>query len=117
MIRARVVPQKGKHWYSVKILGGALDSLGYKRLILKSEQEPAVMNMKEAVRLESGIEIMMEESLGYGSQGNGEVDHAVQMVQGQSHTMKDALESRYGVRFERVRTHEYHGCLHMRLTR
>ena len=36
VVRARVVPQKGKQWYAIKILGGMLDSLGYKRVILKS---------------------------------------------------------------------------------
>ena len=64
------------------------------------------MSMKEAVKLESGIEIVMEESPGYDSQGNGEVERAVQMVPGQFRTMKDALESRYGVRFDGT-----HSCI------
>ena len=43
---------------------------------------------------------MFEESPGYDSQGNGEVERAVQMVQGQFRAAKDGLESRYGVRFD-----------------
>ena len=61
VIRARVVPQKGKHWYAIKILSGMLDSLGYKKVMFKSDQEPAIMSLKEAVKNESGIELVTEE--------------------------------------------------------
>ena len=44
--------------------------------------------------------MMMEESPEYDSAGNGEVERAGQMVQGQFRTMKDGLESTYGVRFD-----------------
>ena len=100
VVRARVVPQKGKHWYSIKIASGIVDSLGYKRVVLKSDQEPAIMSLKEGVKNESGAEIVLEESPGYDSKGNGEIEQAVQLVQGQFRAMKDALESRYGVRFD-----------------
>ena len=42
----------------------------------------------------------MEESPGYDSKGNGEVERVVQMVQGQFRAMKDALEAMYGIRFD-----------------
>ena len=29
IIRARVVPQKGNHWYGIKVLSGAIESLGH----------------------------------------------------------------------------------------
>ena len=82
VVRARVVPHKGKHWYSVKITSGMVDSLGYKRVVLKSDQGPAIMSMKEGVKNESGTEIFLEESPGYDSKGNGEIEQAVQQVQG-----------------------------------
>ena len=100
VVRARVVPQKGVQAYAVKVLGGIVDSLGYKRVLLKSDQEPAILSLKERVKNESGVEIMMEESPEYDSAGNGEVENAIQMVQGQFRTMKDGLESKYGVRFD-----------------
>ena len=50
VIRARIVPQKGKHWYAIKILKGMLDSTGYKKVIFKSDQEPAMLSLKEAVQ-------------------------------------------------------------------
>lgn len=43
VIRARVAPQKGKHWYAIKICAGTLTSLGYRRMILSSDHEPAIM--------------------------------------------------------------------------
>ena len=100
VIRARVIPQKGRHWYGVKIAARVVGSLGYKRVILKSDQGPAILNLKEGVKNESAAEITFEESPGYDSKGNGEIEQAVQAVQGQFRTMKDALESRYGVRFD-----------------
>ena len=100
IIRARVVPQKGKHWYAIKVLSGMLDSLGYKKAIFKSDQEPAILSLKEAVKNESGVTLITEESPEYDSQANGEIEVAIQMVQGQFRAMKDGLESRYGVRFD-----------------
>ena len=61
VIRARVVPEKGKRWYAIKILGGVVGSLGYRRIILKSDQEPAIKSLKEGVNNESGpIEICLK---------------------------------------------------------
>ena len=56
------------------------------------------MGLKEAVKQEIGSEVVLEESPGYDSKANGEVERAVQMVQGQFRAMKDALETRSGVR-------------------
>ena len=100
VIRARVIPQKGAHWYGIKIGSGIIDSLGYKRVVLKSDQEPAILSMKEGIKNENAAEITFEELPGYDSKGNGEIEQAVQLVQGQFRAMKDALESRYGVRFD-----------------
>ena len=100
VVRARVVPQKGRNAYAIKILAGMIVSLGYKKILLKSDQEPAVLALKEAVKNELGIEVIDEESPEYDSQANGEVERAIQMVQGQFRAMKDSLETRYEVRFD-----------------
>ena len=96
--RARVVPQKGRHWYAIKVLKGIMMSLGYKRAILKSDQEPAILSLKEAVINELGIEVIEEESPEYDSRANGEIERTCQSVQNQFRVMKDGLEARYGVR-------------------
>ena len=52
VIRARVIPQKGAHWYGIKVGSTIVDSLGYKRVVLKSDQEPAILSMKEGIKNE-----------------------------------------------------------------
>jgi len=98
IIRARVVPQKDNHGYGIKVLSGVLESLGHSKVILKSDQEPALMSLKDAVKSEVRVDVVMEESPEYESKSNGEVERAIQMVQGQFRTMKDRLESRYNQR-------------------
>ena len=48
IIRARVVPQKGNHAYGIKVLSGVIESLGHSKIILKSDQEPAMLSLKDA---------------------------------------------------------------------
>ena len=96
--RARLVPQKGNHRYSIKIVSGAIESLGDSKVILKSDQEPAVMSLKDAVKSEARVDVVLEESPEYESKSNGEIERAIQTVQGQIRTMKDRLEARYGQR-------------------
>ena len=90
-----MVIQKGSHWYSIKVLSGVIESLGHSRVILKSDQEPAILALKDSVKSEVRADVIMEESPEYESRNSGEVERAVQMVQGQFRTMKDRLESRY----------------------
>ena len=98
VIRARLVPRKGVNGYAVKVVSGILESLGHSKIILKSDQEPSILALKDAVRSENRADIVMEESPEYESRSNGEVERAIQTVQGQIRTMKDRLESRYGQR-------------------
>jgi hypothetical protein len=44
IVRTRVVPQKGSHWYDIKVLSGIMESLGHSKVVLKSDQEPAVLS-------------------------------------------------------------------------
>ena len=81
MIRARLVPQKGNHWYSTKIVSGAIESLGHSKVTLKSDQEPSIMSLKDAVKGEVRIDIVLEESPEYESKSNGDIERAIQTVQ------------------------------------
>ena len=94
-IRARVVPAKGRQEYAIKRCSLDLKGLGHRKIILKSDGEPAIKALKDAVKGEGGIDIVPEESPGYDSKGNGEIEKAIQMVQDQFRSMKDALEARY----------------------
>ena len=94
-INAAVVPQKGNCAYAVKRLAEDIGALGYSWVILKSDQEPAVKELKARVKMERGEDIIMEESPAYEHRSNGEVERAIQTVQGQVRTLKSAMETRY----------------------
>ena len=98
IIRARVVIQKGSRWYSIKVLSGAIESLGHSKVVLKSGQEPALLALKDSVKSEVRADVIMEESPEYESKSNGAIERAIQTVQGQFRAMKDRLESRYNQR-------------------
>ena len=94
-INAAVVPQKGNCAYAIKRLSEDVGALGYSRLVLKSDQEPAIKELKARVKMERAEDIIMEESPAYEHRANGEVERAIQTVQGQVRTLKSALEARY----------------------
>ena len=60
MIFARVVPRKGAHQYAIKRLAGDIEMLGHSELVLKSDGEPAITALKEAVKRERGERIVLE---------------------------------------------------------
>ena len=94
-IIANVVPRKGDHPYVVQRVGEDLTQiLGYDRVIFKSDQEPAIKKLKAAVRREYSVALPEEQSAVGDSQSNGEIEMAVQMVEGQVRTLKSQLESR-----------------------
>ena len=49
---AFIVKEKGLNPYAVKKLAKILSGTGYGRVIIKADQEPAVMSLKEAVKRE-----------------------------------------------------------------
>ena len=74
--------------------------LGYKQIIFRSDNEPAILALKDAVRKECDAEIILEEAPVGDHRANGLVENAVKNVQGQFRVLKDALESRHGRRLE-----------------
>ena len=71
-----------------------LDQLGYKRYIIKTDQEPSIMELKDSIIRIRGEEAIPEESPVQDSRSNGFIERAVQTVQGQIRTLKSAVESR-----------------------
>ena len=98
MIFAQVVPQKGVQPFAVKTLAGVVAQLGHQELIMKSDGEPAIVALKEAAKNERKERIVIESSPVKESKSNGAIEAAVQQVQGQFRTMKDALETKIGTR-------------------
>ena len=64
-------------------------------MILKSDQEPYIVELKEIIKQEWPEDIMIEESPAYDSRSNGSVERGIQTVQGQIRAIKDAFEARY----------------------
>ncbi len=63
MIMAKVVPSKGVETYAVELVKKTIEQLGYKKVNFKSQSEPAILALKEAVRRESDVEIVLEQVL------------------------------------------------------
>ena len=95
---ADVVPEKGRNSHAIKRLGERIDEAGYRRIILKSDDEPSIVALKSAAKLEGKAEVMMEESPVGDSPSNGLAENAVKMIQGLVRTLVDALEGKYGVK-------------------
>ena len=90
IIRARVVPNKGSNAYAIRRLSDDLSRLGHAKIVFKSDGEPAIISLNEAVKRESEIDIVLEESPVGEHQANGDIERAIRQVQGQFRFMKDA---------------------------
>ena len=101
-ISAIVVKKKGIDGYAVEAIGKEIDNSGFNRVIIKSDQEPAIRALLQAVKNERGdemniekrVELIPEKSPVGESRANGEVERYVQTVQGQVRTLKMSLETR-----------------------
>lgn len=92
-IWAHPVPSKGiAHPWPAKVLTDDLDKLGYKKVVLKSDMEPSIRALAQAVKASWTGELILEGSPVGQSQSNGEVERAVQSVHGLARTLKEALE-------------------------
>ena len=93
MTFAHVVERKGPVDSTTRRLVADLDRLGLRRLVFKSDQEPAILALKQAVR-ESipTVEFVMEESPVEAHQSNGTIEVTVREIQKQVRVMKSALE-------------------------
>ena len=74
--------QKGDNDYAVKKVVNWIHSLGYKRIILKGDQEPALVTLRERIKTLFKGEIVPESSPVGESSSNGAIENSVQQVQG-----------------------------------
>ena len=68
---AAVVPSKGRCAHAVKKVEEMMDSLGYTKVIMKTDQEPSIMELKDSIRRSRTEEIIPEESPVEDSRSNG----------------------------------------------
>ncbi len=93
MMMAKVVPSKGAHEYAVGVVRRFVEQTCYNKVILRSDREPVILALKEAVRRETSVEIVMEVLSVASHQANGVGEKAVRSVPGQFRALKNALES------------------------
>ena len=67
-ISANVVLKKGECGHAVNCVDNFLDSLGYKRVVLKVDQEGPIKKLRDAVKQGWAGEMLKEESPIYDSQ-------------------------------------------------
>jgi hypothetical protein len=100
---ATMVPSKGSEQYTVDRIVAFLSEVGclHGDVICKSDQEPAVRSLVDAVgrcRAISGSGKWIVENSPVGaSASNGVIERGIQSVQGQVRIIRLALERRYGV--------------------
>jgi len=91
---AHPVPSKGvDNPFGAKQLLKDVESTGYKRVILKGDQEASVQALLQQVKNGFKGEYIIEEApVEAHGKSNGEAERAVQMVQGMARTLKEYVE-------------------------
>jgi len=100
MLVAHVVPMKGAdHEWVVRQISRDLMKMGHHgKVILRTDQEPALLDLMREVAKERDAETILEESPVGDSKGNGFAERAVQQVEEMLRVHKLALETRVGQR-------------------
>ena len=91
-----VCPRKGALEYSVAQTLVNIRRLGYKRMILKTDQEPALVALANAVISQREEETILEHSQVAESASNGVIEKGVQQLEEQVRVLKLGLQQRIG---------------------
>ena len=95
---AHVVPRKGvdEDGFAVKCVVDDAKWLGYTKIVLKTDNEPAILKLLQEtlrdLRIEGLDQVMGENSPEYDPQANGNAEVGVKLVKGMLRTMRSALE-------------------------
>ena len=97
-IYAHVLPYKGVSQGPVgsKCLLNDLKKLGYPKMVMRYDPEPALNSVVEAAKNGFEKELVLEKVPRGVSESKGEIERAVQTVESQSRTLRSALETSYG---------------------
>ena len=78
---AHACPRKGAEDAVVRKVIADLDSLGYKRVLIKTDGEPAILDLWSTVKTKWGGEVVKIEAAVGDHDSNGEAEQAVQKVE------------------------------------
>ena len=92
-----VAPCKGtSHGYAERALAHNVVSTGHQKVILQSDQEPSIIDVKHKGGTHIPTEIVHEESPVGDSNANGSIERANQTIRGQIRANKDYIERQIG---------------------
>lgn len=96
-IAATAIDKKGTDPYAAKFFESFVRHLGYRKLALKSDQEPAILALKnEVISMLQGVEADPIESPEGDHQANGDIENAVREVKRMMRTTRSSLEEKLG---------------------
>ena len=87
---AHVCPRKGAHDAVVTRLVADLNTLGYNRVLVRTDGEPAILDLWAKVKEQWGGELVKVESMAGDHDTNGDAEQAVQKVEDEVRTWLDA---------------------------
>ena len=73
-----------------------LDSLGYRRVLIRTDGEPAILDLFAKIKEQWWGEVIKVEAATGDHDANGEAEQAVQKIEDETRTFKDALEDSIG---------------------
>ena len=94
------VPKKGRDRYVEERFVQALSFLGYKKVICRTDQEPALCALIDDVKAHWRGELIHERAPTGDHRANGWVEAGVRTVEAQIKALKLATESRYGIELD-----------------
>ena len=97
VVTANVVPCKGpSHGFAGTALALNVLSTGHQKVILPSDQELSIVDVKHKAGTHIPTEIVYEESPVGDSNANGSIERAIQTIQGQIRAIKGYTERQIG---------------------
>ena len=100
MMFAHVVPRRGMiDEHGAEEMVKDLDQLGYEEVILKCDEEPALMNVQNTVKIRRRRKTITENSPVGDSRANGKAERAVQTFSAHLRVLKKGLEDRCNLKF------------------
>ena len=91
---AHMVEEKGPNEYAIAQVKEDIESMGIRRMIFKTDQEPAIVALRERVieALGRKVEVIDEESPVGDHQANGEIENAIKELEKQIRILKHSTE-------------------------
>ncbi len=100
MLRSAVLKQKGVEEWSIQVVKNFNDILGHRKIILRTDNGNSIMALRTEVKQRSHVEIIPEQPPAYDSKTAGKAENAVQRIEKQFITLRDALQTRIDQKIE-----------------